>query len=289
MRIYTRIVLDMTQDDLPVVESESYEYDGPMALCGRDSDASGGSANGGNGEGNENEGRDGGDGGSRNDSFGWGGNVGLNGPAPSTRSTASIEKELSDRELANNVGWGLSAVGLAVPGLGLAGSLARQAAKNGRSYNDWSSMEKAADANGMGEGERGRSSDSDKYTDLPQGLVDYLNQNLAPKDDSYKSIADIINAARDKAGLNNTAETTPVETAPVDYSSILNKYSGPYTAKPVQNNPSVQPGLGVQPVSNVAGFDASLPAYQKAPAAKAINGGDMNGGTSLISGRRTLA
>ena len=32
-RIYTRIVMDMTQDDLPVLESESFMYDGPMALC----------------------------------------------------------------------------------------------------------------------------------------------------------------------------------------------------------------------------------------------------------------
>lgn len=33
IRIYTRIVLDMTQDDLPVIESDSFIYDGPMALC----------------------------------------------------------------------------------------------------------------------------------------------------------------------------------------------------------------------------------------------------------------
>ena len=44
MKIYTRIVMDMTQDDLPVVESEGYEYDGPVALCwgGRDSPEGGG-------------------------------------------------------------------------------------------------------------------------------------------------------------------------------------------------------------------------------------------------------
>lgn len=46
MRIYTRIVLDMTKDDLPAIESEGFEYNGEVALCGRDSDASGGSATG---------------------------------------------------------------------------------------------------------------------------------------------------------------------------------------------------------------------------------------------------
>lgn len=33
MKIYTRVVMDMTQDDLPVLEEESFEYEGPMALC----------------------------------------------------------------------------------------------------------------------------------------------------------------------------------------------------------------------------------------------------------------
>ena len=32
-KVYTRVVLDMTQDDFPVIESESYEYEGPMTLC----------------------------------------------------------------------------------------------------------------------------------------------------------------------------------------------------------------------------------------------------------------
>lgn len=32
-RIYTRIVIDMTQDDMPVIESESYLHDGPVAMC----------------------------------------------------------------------------------------------------------------------------------------------------------------------------------------------------------------------------------------------------------------
>ena len=34
MRISTRIVIDGTRDDLPVVERDSYEYDGDVALCG---------------------------------------------------------------------------------------------------------------------------------------------------------------------------------------------------------------------------------------------------------------
>lgn len=45
MRIYTRIVLDMTQDDMPVIESESYEYDGPLSLC-MPSDGAGGRSGG---------------------------------------------------------------------------------------------------------------------------------------------------------------------------------------------------------------------------------------------------
>jgi hypothetical protein len=50
MKIYTRIVMDMNQDDMPVIESESYEYDGPLALCW------------GMGPGNSDDGDDGGDG-----------------------------------------------------------------------------------------------------------------------------------------------------------------------------------------------------------------------------------
>lgn len=76
-RIYTRIVIDMTQDDLPTVESESFLYDGPVDLCmGRDTDASGGSANGGDGEGNSNE-SGGRNGGSENNGGGFGGYGGL--------------------------------------------------------------------------------------------------------------------------------------------------------------------------------------------------------------------
>jgi hypothetical protein len=33
MKIYTKVIFDMTQEDLPVVEEESFEYDGPVARC----------------------------------------------------------------------------------------------------------------------------------------------------------------------------------------------------------------------------------------------------------------
>lgn len=33
MKILTRTVFDMTQDGIPVIEEDSYEYDGPVALC----------------------------------------------------------------------------------------------------------------------------------------------------------------------------------------------------------------------------------------------------------------
>lgn len=139
MRIYTRIVLDMTKDDLPVIESESFEYSGEMALCGRDSDASGGSANGGNGEGNSNEsgGREGGG------SEGRGGRdmTGVNGPVGTAdrdmagnRTGRNGDGSFgSDREGAFGInankygqigtiaGMGLSAI-TGVPGLGFAGS-----------------------------------------------------------------------------------------------------------------------------------------------------------------------
>lgn len=32
-KMYTRVVMDMTQDDMPVIASESCDYDGPWALC----------------------------------------------------------------------------------------------------------------------------------------------------------------------------------------------------------------------------------------------------------------
>lgn len=32
-KVYSRVVLDMTQDDMPVIESESCDYDGPWSLC----------------------------------------------------------------------------------------------------------------------------------------------------------------------------------------------------------------------------------------------------------------
>lgn len=41
MRISTRIVLDGTRDDLPVIECDGYEYDGPVAQCGGGSSGGG--------------------------------------------------------------------------------------------------------------------------------------------------------------------------------------------------------------------------------------------------------
>ena len=72
-RIYTRIVIDMTQDDLPTIESESYLYDGSMALC-MPSDGAGGRSGGdgdrGSGRGSDSE---------RGDSEGMGGYGGYGG------------------------------------------------------------------------------------------------------------------------------------------------------------------------------------------------------------------
>ena len=71
MKIYTRIVMDLTQDDLPVLEAEGFEYDGPLALCwgvGAGAGVSGGvgagaGVGGGVGAGDDgDEGDDGGDG-----------------------------------------------------------------------------------------------------------------------------------------------------------------------------------------------------------------------------------
>lgn len=74
-RIYTRIVIDMTQDDLPTVESESYLYDGPMALCvdGR------GDSSQNNGRGDSESGNGSGNGSGGGDSDGMGGFGGYGG------------------------------------------------------------------------------------------------------------------------------------------------------------------------------------------------------------------
>lgn len=58
-RIYTRIVFDMTQDDIPVLEAESFEYCGPMSLCIGGSSSGRGSRDG-RGDGPESSGRGGG-------------------------------------------------------------------------------------------------------------------------------------------------------------------------------------------------------------------------------------
>lgn len=286
MRIYTRIVLDMTKDDLPVIESEGFEYNGEVALCGRDSDASGGSANGGNGEGNGNEGRGGGgergggNGGERGvgnrsasrggygaeDSrgwgggglggggFGWGGEVGLNGPAPSTRSTAEIEKEINDRAMAKNMGYALSALGLAVPGIGWAGTALGLASRYGRSRSEETDMEKAAKANGMGEGERGTSS-NDAGQSLADGLQYHISKSmqkeidrLAAEDAKYKSVADKIAAAKEKSwtpGTTTSSGGTGTTTTP--NTSYKDK-----AASILGRTDSTGTGLGVGAVSSIA-------------------------------------
>ena len=52
-KVYTRIVLDMSLDDIPVVESDSFDYDGPWSLCeegGGDGGGDGGGGNSGGGD-----------------------------------------------------------------------------------------------------------------------------------------------------------------------------------------------------------------------------------------------
>jgi len=58
-KVYTRIVLDMTLDDIPVVESDSYEYSGPWSLCEEGGGDSGGGDSGGGDSGGGDSGHDG--------------------------------------------------------------------------------------------------------------------------------------------------------------------------------------------------------------------------------------
>ena len=107
-RIYTRIVMDMTQDDLPVIECDSFLYDGPMALCmGRDSDGSGGSANGGEGEGGSGEsgGREGGSDGGDFGGMDYGGMGSIGGFAEANQAAARAGAEAAAQGM-NDRGFG---------------------------------------------------------------------------------------------------------------------------------------------------------------------------------------
>lgn len=81
-RIFTRIVIDMTQDDLPTIESESYLYDGPVAEC-MPSDGGGGRSGGdgdrGSGGSSDSERGGGGDSGGMGGYGGYGG-LGIGNP-----------------------------------------------------------------------------------------------------------------------------------------------------------------------------------------------------------------
>ena len=136
-KIYTRIVIDMTQDDLPTIESDFYLYDGPMALCvdGR-GDAGNNDGRGDSESGNGSSGRGGGssDGGSsegvgnrtasrggmdaenamgglgQGAGFGSGGDFGsvVSGPAPATDWGAAIEAALNDTAMGTFGSMGLA-------------------------------------------------------------------------------------------------------------------------------------------------------------------------------------
>lgn len=293
MRIYTRIVLDMTKDDFPIIESEGFEYNGEVALCWG-TDGTGGGSFGGGGDGSESgiddstasrggyrgkdsqgggRGSDGSESGIGNrsasrggygaedsrgwgggDSFGWGGEVGLNGPSPSTRSSAEIEKEISDRAMTKNMGYALSALGLAVPGLGYAGTAFGLASRYGRSRSEETDMEKAAKANGMGEGERGTSSNGEDQS-LSSGSRYYISKSmqkeidrLAAEDAKYKSVADKIAAAKEKSwtpGTTTSSSGTVTTTTP--NTSYKDK-----AASILGRTDSTGTGLGVGAVSSIA-------------------------------------
>lgn len=118
MRISTRIVLDGTRDDLPVIECDSYEYDGPVAQC-MPSDGAGGRSggDGDRGSGGSTEGERGGGGGGEGgggvgnrsasrggmgaeDASGWGGGVGNRGGFDGTG--ANVAGKDASRDLAGN-------------------------------------------------------------------------------------------------------------------------------------------------------------------------------------------
>lgn len=135
MKIYTRIVLDMTQDDLPVIESESYEYDGNVAMCwggkggGADSEAGGDAgrgdgrngggsgSSGGGGKGNGSDGNNGqGVGGHRGGGRGDGNNAnGKGNSADGGRGNGSEGSNISGRSsMSSNRGFGGSYNGIGV-------------------------------------------------------------------------------------------------------------------------------------------------------------------------------
>lgn len=154
-KIYTRIVIDMTQDDLPTIESDFYYHHGPLALCvdgrgdtgqndGRgDSESGNGTSGSDGGVGNSGGRGDGGEGvGNRTASrggmdaenamgglgqgagFGSGGGFGsvVSGPAPATDWGAAIEAALNDQAMGTFGSMGLAgAYAGAATGAGFSG------------------------------------------------------------------------------------------------------------------------------------------------------------------------
>jgi hypothetical protein len=188
---------------------------------GRDSDASGGSANGGNGEGNGNEGRGGGDGGGSGDGGNTGvgnrtasrggmaaenargglgsmggaargeggfGGMGMGNPASygAKSNPAGYEKSVDVQAQRDN----LNMAGKATRGLGAvvgapvaaAGHVMSAVAKYGRVEGELSDMERAARANGMGDTQRGDGS----------AMAKALAGNLNLKDPAQKALHDSI-------------------------------------------------------------------------------------------------
>ena len=157
--------MDMTEGDLPEIESESYEYDGEVALCGRDSDGSGGSANGGEGEGGSGESggsggeRGGGDGnngqgvgGHRGGNRGDGNNAsGAGNSADGGRGDGSEGSNISGRESMNS-GRGQGGFG----GLGIGNPKSYGATANPTGYEKSVDVQAQRDlAGNIGKGLRG--------------------------------------------------------------------------------------------------------------------------------------
>ena len=190
---------------------------------GRDSDASGGSANGGNGEGNGNEGRGGGNGGGSGDGGrgvgnrtasrggmaaenargglgsmggmgrrgGFGG-MGIGNPTShgAVANPRGYEKSVdvqAQRDNLNNVGKGVRGIGAVIGApVSLAGHVMSAVAKHGRVEGELSDMERAARANDMG----GTNRDGDNSN------LKALTANLDMANPINKALVDSISPAK---------------------------------------------------------------------------------------------
>lgn len=135
-RIYTRIVIDMTQDDLPVIESESYLHDGPVAMC-MPSDGGRESGDGDRGSGGSTDSERGGSESGRGGDFGGldygsavSGGLGIGGISDAVADTVGRESFGGLAGAARSSGMSEGITGLNSPADAIAGYASRRSVEN---------------------------------------------------------------------------------------------------------------------------------------------------------------